>query len=376
MELFNYIIWSPNPDILSVGFLTIRWYGLLFAMGFIISQQIMFYIFKKEGKPEKDVETLTIFMVVATIIGARLGHVLFYQPDIYLADPIKILKIWEGGLASHGATIGILTALFLYSNYYVNISFSEFTFKKQKREGQSFLWIVDRIVIVVALTGCLIRFGNLMNSEIIGIPTGGSGGFVFGWDAELRIKQDEAIDDVSFFKPEQQDTALTKGLVPVGITVKFVEGDYEEDNIRQYIENRVKNILANYSFAALHFEVPQNQPLRYDLSQDRGSYVANIYTQGIPRHPAQFYESISSLLIFGFLFWLWSRRKENTIEGKLFAIFLIVLFGLRFVYEFFKENQVEFEEDIPLNMGQWLSIPLIIIGIVLWIYIHRKAKSS
>ena len=100
--MLSYIVWSPKPYIVDLGFTELRWYGLLFALGFIISQQIMFHIFKKEGKKERQVEVLTLYMVVATIIGARLGHVLFYEPARYLSNPLDILKVWEGGLASHG----------------------------------------------------------------------------------------------------------------------------------------------------------------------------------------------------------------------------------------------------------------------------------
>src|SRR5690606_12087880 len=140
----------------------------LFALGFLISQQILYYIYKKEGKPETDIDVLTLYMVVATIVGARLGHVLFYEPQRYLSDPVSILKVWEGGLASHGAAAAILFALWLYS--------------RKKKPGQSYLQVVDRIVIVVALTGALIRLGNFFNSEIIGIPTHNESGIVFARD--------------------------------------------------------------------------------------------------------------------------------------------------------------------------------------------------
>ena len=384
MPLISYIIWSPDPEIISISALSIRWYGLLFALGFIISQQIMFYIYKKEGKPEKDVETLTIFMVVATIIGARLGHVLFYQPDVYLSDPISILKIWEGGLASHGAAAGIIFALYLYSNFYINISFKEFKIKKQKREGQSFLWVIDRIVIVVALTGCLIRFGNLMNSEIIGIPTGSNYGFVFAWNAEYWLEQEVIIEDAAFsdaeddsgMENEEPVISNVESLVPVTLKLTFVKGDYEEGKVRQYIESEVRRILARYQYVDKHFEVPQAENFNYTLTQRAGSYIANINLFGIPRHPAQLYESISSLLIFFLLFFLWKRKKEHTINGQLFGIFLVILFSLRFFYEFLKENQVEFEENIPLNMGQWLSIPLILAGIIILIFVHQNAKKK
>jgi prolipoprotein diacylglyceryltransferase len=149
MNILSAIIWDASPDIFSFEIpfigstLTIRWYGLLFASGFLIGQYIMLKIFKAEGKPEKDIDAMTLYMIVATLVGARLGHCLFYQPDYYLANPIEILKVWEGGLASHGATIGILLGLYLYS---------------RSRPDQSYLWVLDRIVIVVALGGALLTF--------------------------------------------------------------------------------------------------------------------------------------------------------------------------------------------------------------------------
>jgi prolipoprotein diacylglyceryl transferase len=263
LSFLQSITWDVSPEILDTEYFSIRWYGLLFALGFLLGQQILIYIFKQEGKPERDVETLTVYMVLSTIIGARLGHCLFYEPDYYLANPIKILKIWEGGLASHGATIGILFALWLYA---------------RKKKDQSYLWVVDRIVITVALAGCLIRLGNLMNSEIIGKPTDVPWAFVF-----------TAVD--------QQ-----------------------------------------------------------------------------PRHPAQLYEAISCFILFGFLFWLWRRRKAKTPEGSLLGIFLIYIFGLRFVYEFLKENQVDFENNMALNMGQWLSIPAVLGGIFVLLIANRNAR--
>jgi len=116
MSLFSYVIWNASPEIFSIGSFSLRWYGLLFAAGFLISQQVLYYIFRKEGKPEKDVDTLTIYMVVATILGARLGHVIFYQPELFIQDPLSIILPFEfspfrftglQGLASHGGAFGI-----------------------------------------------------------------------------------------------------------------------------------------------------------------------------------------------------------------------------------------------------------------------------
>jgi prolipoprotein diacylglyceryl transferase len=251
--MLSFIVWDINPDIFVIPFLNhpVRWYGLSWALGFLISQQIMYYIYKKDNRSRQEVDTLTIYMLVAAMVGARLGHVLFYDPVEYLSDPLSILKIWEGGLASHGAAIGVLIALYFFA----------------RKTNVKYLWIVDRLVIVSALTGGLVRLGNLMNSEMVGTPTSLPWGFVF-----------TSIDNV-------------------------------------------------------------------------------------PRHPAQLYEAIYCLFLFAFLFYVWNTRRNEIKNGFLTGWFLIILFSLRFVDEFLKVNQVAFEDDLMLNMGQLLSIPFVVIGI-------------
>lgn len=381
MSLMNYMVWAADPDLAQLWGLTIRWYGLLFASGFLISQQILFRIFKAEGHKESDVETLTVFMVIATIIGARLGHVLFYEPARYLSNPIDILKIWEGGLASHGAAFGILFALYLYSNFDIRFSFSNFkgTFKKRPRPGQSFLWVVDRIVIVVAMTGALIRMGNFMNSEIEGLPTYSDYGVIFAWDAKDALKNSSpAVEEVEVSKDEDRmvPESIDSEYRPITFTITFRDAQYPEEEIRTYLESRVKSLFTNYQSIRRHIYEPAGTELDYTLSQDRGAYVAEVHTYGIPRHPAQLYESGTSFLLFLFLLFLWSRMRGKTPEGLLLGLFLVILFGLRFAHEYFKENQVDFEDAIPLNMGQWLSIPLILAGIFLLIRVFSKSQKK
>jgi phosphatidylglycerol:prolipoprotein diacylglycerol transferase len=263
---FTYIIWNVNPDIFTIPVLNhpVRWYGLTWAIGFLLSQQVMYHIYKKEGRPLKEVDDLTVYMLVFTIVGARLGHVLFYDPVYYLSHPLRILAIWEGGLASHGATISIPIGLYFFA----------------RKTKVAWLWIVDRLVIVSALTGAFIRLGNLMNSEMIGIPTDVPWAFVF---------------------------------------------------------TRIDNI---------------------------------------PRHPGQLYEALYCFAIFFFLFYLWSKKPTQTQDGFQFGLFLIILFSLRFVDEFFKINQEAFEDTMMLNMGQLLSIPFVLIGIGLLIYSHKHKNHN
>ena len=261
LHILFYIIWQPDPRVFP--FLEIpRWYGVLFATGLFLGFQVMLYIYKKEERPAKEVDTLAAYLILAILIGARLGHILFYEPGYYLQHPIEILPVQFdpefhfvglAGLASHGGVIGVLLALFLYS----------------KKKNVSYLWILDRIAIVGALAGCFIRLGNLMNSEIIGIPATIPWAFVFSH-----------VDEV-------------------------------------------------------------------------------------PRHPAQLYEAIYCLLLFFFLFYLWETKRQTLPEGFLTGLFLIILFSLRFADEFFKIDQVAFENNLPINMGQILSIPFIIIGVLL-----------
>ena len=163
--MFLYsITWDVDPWLFKIGDnFGVRWYGLLFACAFLFGYIIFQKFFKKEGFSSELLDQLTLYIAVGTVIGARLGHCLFYDADYYLKNPIEILMIWKGGLASHGAAIGILLALFLYVRKY----------------KFSFLWLIDRISVVTALGGAFIRLGNLMNSEIYGRPTKLPWGFRF-----------------------------------------------------------------------------------------------------------------------------------------------------------------------------------------------------
>lgn len=380
MNLLNYIIWSPNPEIFpnfdfeigSFNIGDVRWYGLLFAAGFIVSQQLMYYFFKKEGKPQEDVDSLTLWMIIATIIGARLGHVFFYEPMRYLQDPISILKTWEGGLASHGAAVGILTAIYLYVHYLVDINpFSgRFVWKKRKRPGQSYLWVFDRIVICVAITGAFIRFGNFLNTEIIGIPMRSDQGVVFARDVTDRLEYMPQIDEVNILKDKSREVD-ENGYVPVEIEVVFSKDVNSAAVSSRIVKTNIKTILSNSETVALHIYEPAANQIEFETKTSKRRQVAMIKTKAITRHPAQLYESFSSLLLFLLLLYLWNRKKGQLPEGMLFGIFLIILFGLRFLYEFIKENQVDFENTMSLNMGQILSIPLVLWGILVLLNLKK-----
>ncbi len=254
------IPWDVNPEIFRIGSFAVRWYGLLFASSFLFGYIILDRIFKNENLDQSVLDRLTVYMAVGVIAGARLGHCFFYEPGFYLSHPFEIIKIWEGGLASHGAAIGILIALWLFV----------------RKEKKDYTWVIDRIAIVVALSGFFIRMGNLMNSEIYGVETTLPWGFVF-----LR------------------------------------EGE------------------------------------------------------SVPKHPTQIYEGLSYLLIFILLFSIYWKKKGEHIQGLLISLILILVFTARFFIEFLKEDQVNFEAGMKLNMGQLLSIPFVIAGFV-WLYISLK----
>lgn len=260
-----YIYWNVDPEIFQIGPLAVRWYGLMFALAFITGYYIFKHFFKKEGYSIELLDQLTVYVAVGIILGARLGHVLFYDPDYYFSNPLKILAIWEGGLASHGAAIGILITLYLWT----------------RRHHTNMLWLLDRIAVVVALGGMFIRFGNLMNSEIYGVETSLPWGFVFVREGEV-----------------------------------------------------------------------------------------------LPKHPTQIYEALSYLAIFVLLFTAYTKNWWFPKKGLAFGIFLILLFGARFLIEFVKNPQEEFETTLPLWMGQILSIPFILAGIVLVIWIMYKSNSA
>jgi len=173
---FLAITWAPSPEIFSIGPIHLRYYSILFVSGFIIGYYIVSWFFKRENLPTNILDTLLYVLLGATLVGARLGHCLFYEPDYYLAHPIEILKVWEGGLASHGGAIAIILAMWW------------FVAKYGKQFKFDFLWLMDRIMIPTALAAMLIRLGNLMNSEIYGNPTDSPWGFIFTLRGETVAK--------------------------------------------------------------------------------------------------------------------------------------------------------------------------------------------
>ncbi len=265
------INWNIDPEIFRIGGFGFRYYTLMFLLAFYSSYKIMQVYFRQKGLDEELLDKLTVYIILATIIGARLGHCLFYEFEYYSKHPWEMLLPFRTvngethftgfmGLASHGGGIGIMLAVWMYS----------------RRFNINLLWLVDRLSVVVALSGFFIRMGNLFNSEIIGRPTDVPWAFVF----------------------------------------------HKEDLI--------------------------------------------------PRHPGQLYEAIAYLLIFLLLYQLNKRKEVYFKPGFLFGLLLVLVFTARFVLEYFKENQESFEDSMVLNMGQILSIPMILLGLF---FLFRKPSS-
>jgi len=276
--VLDYITWDIEPEIFKLfGTLSIRYYGLLFVTGLILSLVVLNRVFKREGIAPDKLEKLAVYSMIGIIVGARLGHCIFYEPETYLTSfngfiemLLPIQKIpGEGykftgyqGLASHGGAIGTLIALWLYT----------------KKTKEPLLRTLDYIAIVAPLTGCFIRLANLMNSEIVGMPATVPWAFIF----------------------------------------------VQNDNI--------------------------------------------------PRHPGQLYEAISYILIFALLINLYRSKSIKFQRGFLFGLSLILIFMARFFIEFIKEHQGTFEDGMELNMGQWLSLPFILVGVGFLIYSFKYSK--
>ena len=272
MESLLFIHWHVRPEIFQIGNFAIRWYGLLFVSGFILGYVIFRWFFRREKVSEKLLDPLLYTLLIATIVGARLGHCIFYQPDYFFGSWQGFWEIfmpWKGGLASHGGAIALLLAMWWFSAKY------------GKKNGFDFLWIMDHLVIPVCFAGAFIRLGNLFNSEIYGDVTTLPWGFVFEHRGETE-----------------------------------------------------------------------------------------------PKHPTQLYEALSYAILGLGLLVLYAKKLDKLKRGTIFGIFLIVLFGMRFLIEFIKEPQVDFESTMALNMGQLLSIPFILAGVVILVWSLKNGKPA
>lgn len=261
--MLSYITWTVDPCLFSIGPLTVRWYGLMWAMAFFVGYWVESKIYNREEMTQDQLDKLFLYMLVGTVVGARIGHCFFYNPSHYLSHLHEVLFVWEGGLSSHGGACGIIISLWLFNR---NVA------------KKTYIWVMDRVVIAVAIGGAFIRLGNLMNHEIYGHATDVPWAFEF-----------------------------------------------------------IKNIHHWQAGADPVFSAPS--------------------------HPTQIYEALYCIVTFSILMFLYWRTNARKFEGLIFGIFLISVFLTRFILEFIKNNQEDFEEEMSLNMGQLLSIPLILWGV-------------
>jgi len=295
------IVWNFEPRVVPSWEMPV-WYGIMWALGYLIGLKILEKMYKSEDIPQKWVDSTFIYILIGGILGARLGHVFFYEPAAYLKDPVSILKIWEGGLASHGGAVGIIIACYVLS---------------KKVTHKSILWVLDRAVVPTAFAAGLIRMGNLFNHEIVGKPTGTDFGFKF-----LR-------NDIS------SSTALRITNMP-----------------KEKIGEAYDMIANDPAYAQFLAEIPN-------------------------RYPTQLYEAICYFVIFIFLMFMYWKTNAAKVQGFLLGAFFVTLFGARFFIEFMKENQDGFDQNLnTLNMGQILSIPLVLIGFYLMFRNFKQLKKG
>ncbi len=369
MDIFSYIVWNPNPIFLRLGPFTIFWYSFLFALGFIVSRLVIISIYKTEKRFKNNLDFLLIYMIVGTVIGARIGHVVFYEPFKYLNNPIDILKIWEGGLSSHGCAIGILIAIYFYV-YKIELKGKKWQITKHHRQGHSWLQIADRMAIVVALGSIFIRFGNFMNSEIIGTPTGSNYGVVFFGTKIQEIKN--RIPAVKRISITQQDANLKINNPVLTLEIQLHERISSREQAKNILIKNVRALLLKKQKIPTLIATRDTQLNIIKTSQ---GYKGYFKMNGIIRHPSQLYEAAACLMTFIILMIIWNIGKDQTPPGLIWGVFLVLIFGSRILQEIIKENNVAFGNDFFLNQGQLLSIPFVLLGFILLIRAYLKSTS-
>jgi phosphatidylglycerol---prolipoprotein diacylglyceryl transferase len=367
----DYVIWNARPQLIDFGSFEIRYYSLLFALGFVTGYIILSRIFKKRGLSQELLDRLTVYMVLSTIIGARLGHCLFYEFSYYSQHPLEIILPFRGkmgsdfeftgfqGLASHGAAVGIIIGILLFA----------------RKTKSSFLWTMDMICMVTALAGCFIRLGNLMNSEIYGNPTKSTHGFVFTHDLTrlLTEKYPGTVEYVDYEKIKETPSGPA-GSVPVQLNVHFNRKIRDEHSVNEFGRSFLPADLKRYNFDN-NILPPATDSMSIHISQKNKLFVLSARIDAVPRYPTQIHEAMSYLFIFFVLLLIYYKLDKRLREGFIFGMFLVLVFSARFMIEFIKQNQESFEDALTLNMGQILSIPLVVGGLVLIVLKWPKNES-
>ena len=341
------ILWDFPNHIAIAGF-ELRFYSLMFIISFVLGQYGMQYVFKKENVNPKLMDSLVYWMVGATIIGARLGHVFFYDWGYYKNHLGEILMVWKGGLASHGAAISIVLAMIWWSKRIA---------KKHP------IWTLDRIVIVVALAGGFIRMGNWFNSEIYGAPANSSVETVFVEAGRASIERGYGEHVRSLTFDETGTVFTTDSLNYPVLEAQFRFIGLNENQTGEYVNNYLARILNATSKDDANI-LPYPDATAEVYTDENGAF-ASINVLGVPRYPTQLFEAAAYWLIFVILAFMYLKTNVKNRRGFIFGAFLIGVFGFRFFVEYYKEIQVSFETSMSLNMGQWLSIPLVISGFYL-----------
>ena len=341
------ILWDFPNHIPIAGF-ELRFYSLMFIISFVVGQYGMQYAFKKENVNPKLMDSLVYWMVGATIIGARLGHVFFYDWGYYKNHLGEILMVWKGGLASHGAAISIVLAMIWWS---------------QRIAKKHPIWTLDRIVIVVALAGGFIRMGNWFNSEIYGAPANSSVETVFVEAGRASIERGYGENIRSLTFDETVTVFTTDSLNYPVLEAQFRFIGLNENQTGEYVNNYLARILNATSKD--NANILSYQDATAKVYTDENGAFASINVLGVPRYPTQLFEAAAYWLIFVILAFLYLKTNAKNRRGFIFGAFLIGVFGFRFFVEYYKEIQVSFETSMSLNMGQWLSIPLVISGFYL-----------
>jgi phosphatidylglycerol:prolipoprotein diacylglycerol transferase len=374
--MVNYIIWNGSPALFSIGSFVLRWYGALFILGFLLCRRILLHIYKKEDRPLKEVDTLALYIIISSVLGARLGHVIFFQPDLISSKPLEIFLPFEfqpvfhftglRGLSSHGAAFGILLALLLYS--------------RRNKSGHGYLKLLDRFVIVVALAGAFILASNFFNSEPIGRPTDSLLGTVLIrpiTDGLLKVPccimrnpgGKNPLDFVSVKKDEEREVDRISHS-PIILYLFFNPG-VTEQIVKEFLLGDVKTYLFDRSEFVYE---PGTEPLHYTIFVEKDVYTARVRTIGIARHPVQLYECVSCLLLFAFLFRYWKKHKVSTPPGRIFGIFFITFWGLHFIYDYLKIEQAPIADRIALSIGQVLSVSFFLAGVVVLANSYRNLR--
>jgi prolipoprotein diacylglyceryl transferase len=362
-------LWHPDIYLFENDVFSIRWYSLLFISGFIIGRLIVVRSYKLEKGYDLTVDMQMIYMVLGTLIGSRMGHVFFYEPEILKRGYLELFFFWKSGLSSHGTAIGILLGMAIYS-YRLEVKGLKFRLVDRLRRGYDFFQVMDRMIIAVAIGCALIRMGNFVNSEIIGLPTENDYGVLFVKPVEDRIKgQLPFVKRVHF---EETGAFYAAGQAVINTKIYFEYEIYKEQRIRNSVQKRLDYLLPRQVNDYSHVINPCRAGLAHEFKRSPTQFVLEFESVGIYRHPAQLYESITYFLIGIFMFLIWRKQRTRLRPGSLLGFFFITAFVGRFLLEYVKENQVKNENiminselAIGLNLGQTLSIPFIVLGFYL-----------